>query len=68
MKQTTYHCDYCGVKINKKNNVKNIKTIWKIFYVVLMDQPEVVGGDGCIDCYKSYLEWIKSRERHSTLL
>lgn len=63
MKKIFQYCDYCGVKITNKNKVRNIKTIWKVIYENFIGWEETrIEGDGCIDCYNSYLKWKRSRK------
>jgi len=64
MKQTIHYCDYCGVKITSKNDVKSITTIWKLIHDFFnIYETKTIEGDGCVDCYISFKKWKKSRRR-----
>ena len=63
MQKKIYYCDYCGRRI--KVRPKPIKTMWSIVTTFLMpfsSEYTLIEGDGCNDCFKSYLRWVKSRK------
>ena len=65
MKKEIHYCDYCGVEITKKNHIRKIRTVWERWDTFFFPYGEAtIGGDGCIDCYKSYVKWSKSRQTH----
>jgi hypothetical protein len=59
-----HYCDYCGVELTRDNHPDKqplIKTVWCfVFGYNIWD--ENIQGEGCIDCFKSFKEWVKSRK------
>lgn len=63
MKKYKIHCDYCGKKITSENSIKSIRTFWqKVLIQFPLAYTTVISGDGCLDCYRSYLSWKRSRK------
>jgi len=65
MKKEFIYCDYCGVRINNKNQAKLIKLSFlaRIFdYPFFQSEYITEDSEACEDCYKSYLKWKLSRK------
>lgn len=63
------YCDICGKKIeytifNEEGKYK-IKTPWimKLYGIFGLYLVTKITGEGCKDCYYSFLDWIKERQK-----
>lgn len=59
MKKEIIFCDYCGKRITKRNK---IKTPWYENIYLFINSYYEIGGDGCRECYDSYLKWMETRK------
>jgi len=60
MKQTIYYCDYCKKQITKRNEIKT-PIIQQMFIGSISAESYRLGGECCHECYKSYIDWTKTR-------
>ena len=63
LERRIYYCDYCGRVI--KHRPKTIRTVWSMVTDYLIPgstDVTSIEGDGCKDCYESYVKWVNIRK------